>query len=134
LIQAAAGGVGLYLVQLAKILGVKKVITLASSNEKTDLVTSLGADVAINYGNGSWTDQVREAAGGNGVDIVLEAACGPLWARAGSALVRIAGGGTEMISSPSFSSYPDYPVHTRLSSYLSLLPGQEEPSETTMSI
>jgi NADPH:quinone reductase len=76
LIQAAAGGVGLYLVQLAKILGVKKVIALASSKEKTDLVTSLGADVAINYSNGNWTDQVREATGGKGVDIVLEAASG----------------------------------------------------------
>jgi NADPH:quinone reductase-like Zn-dependent oxidoreductase len=44
--------------------------------EKTDLVTSLGADVAINYSNGSWADQVREAAEGEGVHIVLEAASG----------------------------------------------------------
>jgi NADPH2:quinone reductase len=76
LIQAAAGGVGLYLVQLAKILGVTRVIALASSKEKTDLVTTLGADVAINYSNGSWTDRVMEATGGKGVDIVLEAASG----------------------------------------------------------
>jgi NADPH:quinone reductase len=76
LIQAAAGGVGLYLVQLAKILGVKKVIALASSKEKTDLVRSLGADVAINYFDQNWTEQVREATGGKGVDVVLEAASG----------------------------------------------------------
>ncbi len=76
LIQAAAGGVGLYLVQLAKILGVTRVIALASSKEKTDLVTTLGADVAINYSNGDWTDRVMEATGGKGVDIVLEAASG----------------------------------------------------------
>src|SRR6267154_995985 len=74
LIQAAAGGVGLYLVQLAKTLGVKKVIALASSKEKTDLVRSLGADVAINYFDQNWTEQVREATGGKGVDVVLEAA------------------------------------------------------------
>ena len=40
LIQAAAGGVGLYLVQMAKIMGVKQVIALASSKEKLDLVVS----------------------------------------------------------------------------------------------
>ena len=40
LIQAAAGGVGLFLVQLAKIMGVKQVIALASAKEKLDLVKS----------------------------------------------------------------------------------------------
>jgi NADPH2:quinone reductase len=48
LIQAAAGGVGLFLVQLAKAMGVKKVIALASSRKKLDLVRNLGADVTIN--------------------------------------------------------------------------------------
>jgi len=80
LIQAAGGGVGLYLVQLAKILGVKKVIALASSTEKTDLVTSLGVDVAINYSHANWADQVREATDGKGVDVVLEAASGDVGA------------------------------------------------------
>lgn len=37
LVQAAAGGVGLYLVQLAKILGAKTVIALAGSPEKVTL-------------------------------------------------------------------------------------------------
>ncbi len=76
LIQAAAGGVGLYLLQLAKLMGVKKVIALASSKGKIDLITSLGADVGINYSDRNWGDQVREASGGKGVDIVLEAASG----------------------------------------------------------
>jgi NADPH2:quinone reductase len=76
LVQSAAGGVGLYLVQLAKIMGVQKVIALASSKEKLDLVTELGADVAINYTNERWADQVREATQEKGVDVVLEAASG----------------------------------------------------------
>jgi NADPH2:quinone reductase len=76
LVQAAAGGVGLYLVQLAKIIGVKQVIALASAKEKLDLVKSLGADVAINYSDKSWPDQVRKATEGKGVDVVLEAASG----------------------------------------------------------
>ena len=76
LIQAAAGGVGLYLVQLAKIMGVGKVIALASSQRKLGLVKTLGADIAINYSEPSWTDQVRAATGGRGPDVVLEAASG----------------------------------------------------------
>jgi NADPH2:quinone reductase len=76
LVQAAAGGVGLYLVQLAKIIGVRQVIALASAKEKLDLVKTLGADVAINYSEDNWPDQVREATGGRGVDVVLEQASG----------------------------------------------------------
>lgn len=78
LVQAAAGGVGLYLVQLAKILGVEKVIALAGSKEKVALIKDLGADVAINYGDKNWPDQVRAATGGKGVDVVLEAASGEI--------------------------------------------------------
>src|ERR1700730_11688435 len=76
LVQSAAGGVGLFLVQLAKVMGVSRVIALASSKEKLDLVTGLGADVAINYTAKQWTDQVFEATKGKGVDVVLEAASG----------------------------------------------------------
>ena len=76
LAQAAAGGVGLYLVQLVKIMGAKQVIALASSTEKLDLVKSLGADTVIDYSEKTWPDQVRQATGGKGVDIVLEAASG----------------------------------------------------------
>jgi NADPH:quinone reductase len=78
LIQSAAGGVGLYLVQLAKIMGVRKVIALASRKEKIDLVASLGADIAVNYTDKNWADKVRETTDGNGVDVVLEAASGEI--------------------------------------------------------
>ncbi len=71
LIQSAAGGVGLYLVQLAKIMGVSKVIALASSPEKISLLEDLGADVAIDYSIQDWPDRVREALGGKGPDIIL---------------------------------------------------------------
>lgn len=80
LIQAAAGGVGLYLVQIAKLMGVGRIIGLASSKEKTDLIQTLGADVAINYNDQDWTAQVREATAGKGVDVVLEAASGDVGA------------------------------------------------------
>lgn len=76
LVQSAAGGVGLYLVQLLKIMGVKNVIALASSQEKLDLVKNLGADLTFNYSDRAWADEVRAATGGKGVNVVLEAASG----------------------------------------------------------
>jgi NADPH2:quinone reductase len=78
LIQSAAGGVGLYLVQLAKLMGAGKVIALAGSEEKIGLTKELGADIAINYARGNWPDQVREATHGAGPDIVLEASSGEI--------------------------------------------------------
>jgi NADPH2:quinone reductase len=81
LVQAAAGGVGLYLVQLAKILGAKTVIALAGSPEKVNLVEDLGADFAVNYAEPNWLEQVRTATQGTGVDIVLEAASGEIGAQ-----------------------------------------------------
>jgi NADPH2:quinone reductase len=78
LIQAAAGGVGLFLVQLAKSMGVKKVIALASSKEKLDLMKSLGADFPINYTEQNWVAQVERATRGRGAEVVLEASSGEI--------------------------------------------------------
>jgi NADPH:quinone reductase len=78
LIQASAGGVGLYLVQLAKMMGVKHVIGLASSAKKLELVKSLGADTVMNYSESSWVDHARDATNGRGVDVVLEMASGQI--------------------------------------------------------
>src|SRR5579872_2297484 len=72
LIQAAAGGVGLYLVQLAKIMGVKNVIAMASSDEKLKLVKSLGADVVVNYFDPDWPNAVKQATNNNGPDVLLQ--------------------------------------------------------------
>jgi len=76
LIQSAAGGVGLYLTQLAKLMGSPCVVGLGSTNEKVQLLKRLGADVTVNYSNEGWADQVREATGGKGIEVVLEQASG----------------------------------------------------------
>lgn len=69
LVEAAAGGIGNLLVQLAKQAGAT-VIGLASAS-KLATARNLGADVAIDYRQPDWDDRVREAAGGS-VDVVLE--------------------------------------------------------------
>lgn len=73
LVHAAAGGVGVFAVQLAKLLGAGMVIATASTAEKLELAKSLGADQLVNYAeNKEWPATVREMTGGKGVDIILE--------------------------------------------------------------
>lgn len=72
LVHAAAGGVGLLAVQMAKLLGAGKVIATASSSEKLGLAESHGADILINYTEEDWPERVREATGGKGADVILE--------------------------------------------------------------
>jgi NADPH2:quinone reductase len=72
LVHAAAGGVGTYAVQMARLMGAGSVIATASTQEKLDLAKNLGADTLINYTEEDWPDQVREATGGKGADVILE--------------------------------------------------------------
>ncbi len=72
LVHAAAGGVGTLAVQLAKLMGAGIVVGTASNSSKLDLIHRLGADIAINYTEAGWVEQVKNAAKGQGADIILE--------------------------------------------------------------
>ncbi|HEX7887020.1 MAG TPA: NADPH:quinone oxidoreductase family protein [Phenylobacterium sp.] len=76
LVDAAAGGVGSFAVQLAKLYGAGKVIAAASTPEKRAAAERLGADASVDYTAPGWAEKVRELTDGNGVDIVLEMAGG----------------------------------------------------------
>lgn len=89
LVQAAAGGVGSLAVQLAKLAGAGTVIGTASTEEKRDLALALGADVAVDYTRDGWVDEVLEATGGRGVDIVLESVGGEIGRQAYAALAPL---------------------------------------------
>jgi NADPH2:quinone reductase len=74
---AGAGGVGSLAVQLAKRWGAGRVIATASSPEKRALAEELGADATVDPALAdddpkTFTAALREANGGNKVDIVLE--------------------------------------------------------------
>jgi NADPH2:quinone reductase len=71
LITAAAGGVGIAAIQIAKALDAR-VIALAGGKEKLDIVREVGADVAIDYREEDWIERVRAETGGRGVDVVIE--------------------------------------------------------------
>jgi len=86
LIEAAAGGVGSFAVQLAKILGAGTVIGAASSEAKRAVAMSFGADAVVDYTDPDWAEHVRAMTGGKGVDIVLEMTGGATLPRALDAL------------------------------------------------
>ena len=69
LVEAAAGGVGTLLVQLARNAGAR-VVALAGQPGKLALARDLGADLAIDYRRGDWPEQVQIAAGR--VDLVFD--------------------------------------------------------------
>ncbi len=71
LLHAAAGGVGLLAIQIAKMLGLR-VIGTVSSEEKAALATSYGCDDIIFYRREDVAARVKELTGGMGVQTVFD--------------------------------------------------------------
>jgi len=71
LVHAAAGGVGLLLVQMARNLGAH-VIGTASTEEKAKLAREAGADEVILYTQHDFETETRRIMGGKGVDAVYD--------------------------------------------------------------
>lgn len=71
LLHAAAGGVGLLAVQVAKLLGLR-VIGTVSSEEKAAMAKSLGCDEIIFYRREDVAARVKELTGGEGVQTVFD--------------------------------------------------------------
>ncbi|WP_130617500.1 quinone oxidoreductase family protein [Dyella amyloliquefaciens] len=68
-VHAAAGGVGLLLVQMLKALGAV-VLGVASNEAKRDAVIAVGADVAVGYDE--WVSATRALTGGHGATVVYD--------------------------------------------------------------
>jgi len=71
LIHAAAGGVGLLLVQMAKKLGAR-VIGTAGSDQKAQLARDAGADEVIVYTTQDFETETRRLTEGQGVHVVYD--------------------------------------------------------------
>ncbi|KAJ8127339.1 hypothetical protein O1611_g6295 [Lasiodiplodia mahajangana] len=69
---AGTGGVSLFAVQFAKVVGAR-VISTTSSAEKAELLRKLGADHVVNYRQTSaWGLEAKRLTGGIGVDLVVD--------------------------------------------------------------
>ncbi|HKN95584.1 MAG TPA: zinc-binding dehydrogenase, partial [Pseudonocardiaceae bacterium] len=75
LVEAAAGGVGSLLVQLARNAGAT-VVAAAGGADKLALATELGATVTVDYREPGWTAEVRDAVGG--LDVVFDGVGGTI--------------------------------------------------------
>ena len=71
LIHAAAGGVGLLLVQMAHNIGVR-IIATVSTEEKAKLAREAGANEVILYTQSDFEVETKRLTGGKGVDVVYD--------------------------------------------------------------
>lgn len=71
LVHGGGSGIGTATIQLAKEAGAR-VFATAGSAEKCAKCVELGADLAINYKEQDFGEEVAEATGGKGVDVVLD--------------------------------------------------------------
>ena len=71
LVHAAAGGVGLLLVQMSHHIGAR-VIATVSTDEKAKLARAAGADEVILYTHSDFEAETKQLTGGKGVDVVYD--------------------------------------------------------------
>jgi NADPH2:quinone reductase len=75
LVEAAAGGVGSLLVQLARNAGAR-VVALAGGERKVAVARELGAGLAVSYAAPDWASRVHDLTGG--VDVVFDGVGGDI--------------------------------------------------------
>jgi NADPH2:quinone reductase len=71
LVHAAAGGVGLLLVQMARVIGAR-VIGTVSSEDKAELARQAGADEVIVFTRQDFEAEVKRLTEGKGVEVVYD--------------------------------------------------------------
>jgi NADPH:quinone reductase-like Zn-dependent oxidoreductase len=71
LIHGGASGVGTAAIQLAREAGCR-VFATAGTDEKTARCAELGAELAINYKNKDFVEQIEAQTNGDGVDVILD--------------------------------------------------------------
>ncbi len=71
LVHGASGGVGIAAIQWAKNAGLK-VIGTASSEDGQKLAKEQGADFVFDHSKENYFDEIKDATGGKGVDVILE--------------------------------------------------------------
>jgi NADPH2:quinone reductase len=71
LVHAGASGVGMSAIQIGKALGANVIATAGDPN-KVAFAKKQGADLAINYSDAAWVDQVKEATDRRGANVIYD--------------------------------------------------------------
>jgi len=85
LIHGGGSGIGTMAIQVAKHLGARVAVT-ASRSAVLQRCRDLGADIAINYAEQDFVEELRTATGGHGADVILDVIGAKYLARNVSAL------------------------------------------------
>ena len=110
LIHAAAGGLGLAAVQLARHLGAR-VFATAGSKDKCQIAEESGAELAVSYRNPNWRSELMTATEGRGVDIVFDSVGGEVTKES---IKCLAWQGRLLIVGFSSGNLPNLPAHLLL--------------------
>jgi len=76
LIQGASSGVGLMAMQIARLKGASIVIGSSTDAVRRGRLKQFGADLAVDSSDPGWVDQVLQATGGEGVDLIVDQVSG----------------------------------------------------------
>ena len=76
LVHGGSSGIGTTAIQLGKAFGAT-VYTTAGTAEKCEFCENLGADVAINYREQDFSEEIQILTEGKGVDVILDMVGGP---------------------------------------------------------
>ena len=79
LIQGASSGVGLMAMQIAKFMGAGTVIGTSTHAGRRARLKEFGADHALDSRDPNWVQQVLDATGGKGVDVVIDQVSMPMF-------------------------------------------------------
>ncbi|MDX2543013.1 NAD(P)H-quinone oxidoreductase [Streptomyces sp. WI04-05B] len=71
LVHGGSSGIGTMAIQLAKAVGARVAVT-AGTKEKLDQCAELGADILVNYREQDFVEELKQATGGAGVDVILD--------------------------------------------------------------
>jgi NADPH2:quinone reductase len=78
LIQGASSGVGLMGLQIGKYMGATLVMGTSTNPARRARLKEFGCDLAIDSSAPSWSDDVKKATGGKGVDLIVDMVSAPV--------------------------------------------------------
>jgi threonine 3-dehydrogenase len=99
-VVTGCGPIGLFSIALAKACGAAKVFAIEVNERRRGVAAIMGADLVLDPAAKDVEEQIMEATGGGGVDVLLEMSGHPAATRLGFALLR-KGGRASLLGIPS---------------------------------
>jgi len=109
LVHAAAGSVGLAVIQIARLLGATVIGTVGSA-AKRRLPLAMGARLVVDRGTDDFVEAAMEVTSGRGVDLVIDSLGGEILPRSFDALRHYG----RLINIGEAAGEPDFPVRKKL--------------------